>query len=55
MKLAIVGSRNLSNIDIEKYISNKVKEIISGGAIGVDACAKEYVDKHGLQFSEIVP
>ena len=33
MKIAIVGSRNITVENIDKYISD-VEEIVSGGAIG---------------------
>ena len=36
MKVAVVGSRNLTNIELEQYISEEVEEIVSGGAVGVD-------------------
>ena len=42
MKVAVVGSRNLTNIELERYISEDVEEIVSGGAVGVDLCAAEY-------------
>ena len=32
MKVAIIGSRNLTNVNISKYIPKEVTEIISGGA-----------------------
>ena len=38
MKIAIVGSRSVSGIDLENYI-RECDEIVSGGAKGVDACA----------------
>lgn len=48
MKLLIAGSRNINNIDIEKYVPNDVSIIISGGAKGVDTLAESYADKHGI-------
>ena len=42
MKLAIVGSRSLNAVDLSKYIPNGVAEIVSGGACGIDTCAREY-------------
>ena len=41
MKIAIVGSRDVTVSDIGRYISN-AEEIVSGGAVGVDKCAEEY-------------
>ena len=48
MKLLIVGSRSLSNIDIGKYIPKDVDIIISGGAKGIDTLAERYADKNGI-------
>ena len=38
MRIAIVGSRTITEVDIAKYISD-CDEIVSGGAKGVDSCA----------------
>ena len=42
MKVAVVGSRGLTVSDLEKYLPDGVTEIVSGGAKGIDACAKQY-------------
>ena len=55
MKLAIIGSRNISNIDIEKYIPTGVTEIVSGGAKGVDSLAKKCAIEHNIKYTEILP
>ena len=55
MKIAIIGSRSASNIDIEKYIGNEVSEIVSGGAVGVDRCAAEYAKRNGIKLTEFLP
>ena len=55
MKLAIIGSRKIKNIDIGKYISDEVTEIVSGGAVGVDTCAAEYAIAHGIKLVEFLP
>ena len=55
MKIAVVGSRNLTNIEIDKYITEDVDEIVSGGAIGVDSCAAEYAKRGGLKLTEFFP
>ena len=44
MKIAIVGSRDVTVSDIGRYLSD-VEEIVSGGAVGVDCCAAEYAKK----------
>lgn len=54
MKIAIVGSRNVSVTDIGRYISN-AEEIVSGGAVGVDRCAAEYARKNGIRLTEFLP
>ena len=48
MKLLVVGSRSIENLDLSKYITEEVSIIISGGAKGVDTLAENYADKHGI-------
>ena len=55
MKVAIVGSRSLINVEISKYIPENVTEIISGGAIGIDTLAEEVADKRKISKSIIRP
>lgn len=55
MKVAIVGSRSLINVEISKYIPENVTEIISGGAIGIDTLAEEVTDKRKISKSIIRP
>ncbi len=55
MKTAIVGSRTLHIDNFESYLPEGTTEIISGGAKGIDTCAKLYCDKTGLTISEILP
>lgn len=55
MKIAIIGSRNLIVNDIEKYLPENISEIVSGGAKGVDLCAKEYANKKGMKYTEFLP
>lgn len=55
MKLAVVGSRNLTYIALDDYISENVDEIVSGGAVGVDSCASEYARAHGIKLTEFLP
>lgn len=40
MKVAVIGSRNLQVDHLEKYLPEDTTEIVSGGARGIDACAK---------------
>lgn len=55
MKLAIIGSRNITNINIADYIKDIPTLIISGGALGVDTLAAEYAINAGIELLEIKP
>ena len=55
MKVAIIGSRNLRIINLEDYITQEVTEIVSGGARGIDTCAREYAKVHNLKLTEFLP
>ena len=54
MKIAIVGSRNISANGIEAYVQEG-DEIVSGGAVGVDTCAENYARQNGLKFTLFLP
>lgn len=55
MKLAIIGSRGLVVEDLGEYVSPQVTEIVSGGAQGIDRCAREYALGQGLRLTEFLP
>lgn len=55
MKVAVIGSRGLLVDDLEKYLPDDTTEIISGGAKGADASAREYALRHGLKLTEYLP
>lgn len=55
MRIAIIGSRGLNVDDFGKYLPKDTTEIVSGGAKGVDACAREYALIHGLKLTEYLP
>lgn len=55
MKLAIVGSRNLSVKNLGEYIPENVTEIVSGGAKGVDSEAAIYALEHGIKLKVFLP
>ncbi|MBQ8648757.1 MAG: hypothetical protein IJ470_01635 [Clostridia bacterium] len=42
MRVAVIGSRNLKVDDLSKYLPVSTTEIVSGGAKGIDTCAREY-------------
>lgn len=55
MKTAIIGSRNITNVDLSRFIPSGTTEIVSGGARGVDTVAKRYAVDHGLKLTEFLP
>lgn len=55
MKLAIVGSRNISGVNIEEYLPGGIEEIVSGGARGIDSVAAAYAKAHGIKLVEFLP
>lgn len=48
MKVAVIGSRNLGVIGLEKFLPYNVSEIVSGGA-------REYARTHGIKLKEFLP
>lgn len=55
MRVAVIGSRSITNYPLEEVIPPGTTEIISGGARGVDALAREYALAHGLAYTELRP
>lgn len=55
MKVAIIGSRTLRIENLGDYLPENVTEIISGGAVGVDTCAREYAKNNSIQLTEFLP
>ncbi|MCM1364262.1 MAG: DUF2493 domain-containing protein [Faecalibacterium sp.] len=55
MKIAIIGSRNIVINNLDKYLPDNITEIVSGGAHGVDSCARLYAEKHNLKLTEFLP
>lgn len=55
MKLAIIGSRSLYISNLSKYIPTGVTEIVSGGARGIDTCARNYALENGIKLTEFLP
>lgn len=55
MKVAVIGSRGLKVENLGQYLPKETTEIVSGGAAGVDACAREYAEGHGLCLTEFLP
>ncbi len=55
MKVAVVGSRNLKVYDFSKFLPENTTEIVSGGARGIDICARNYAKTHGIKLTEFFP
>lgn len=55
MKVAVIGSRNLQVNDLEKYLPKETSEIVSGGARGIDTCAKKYALDNNIKLTEFLP
>lgn len=55
MKVAVIGSRNLEVTDLKAYLPKGVTEIVSGGARGIDTCARRYAYLNGLKLTEFLP
>ena len=55
MKVAVIGSRGLTVSDLGKYLPEGTTEIVSGGAKGIDTCAKEYAIAHEIKLTEFLP
>ena len=55
MKLAIVGSRGIKNINLKYYIPSGIDEIVSGGAIGIDSLAREFALSNNIKLTEFLP
>ena len=55
MKVAVIGSRSLTVQNMGEYLPQGVTEIVSGGAKGIDTCAREYAHQAGLKLTEFLP
>ncbi len=55
MKIAVIGSRNLTVQHLEFYLPEGITELVSGGARGIDSCAREYARQKGMKLTEFFP
>ena len=55
MKVAIIGSRNITNVDLSRFIPYGTVEIISGGAKGIDTVARDYAIGNKIKLTEFLP
>ena len=55
MKVGVIGSRGLTVDNLEQYLPENTTEIVSGGAKGIDTCARKYAISHGIKLTEFLP
>ena len=55
IRVAVIGSRSLFVNGLELYLHSQTKQIVSGGARGIDLCAKRYAEEHHIPYLEILP
>lgn len=55
MRVAVIGSRNLCVPNLQDYLPEETSAIISGGARGIDTCARDYAHKHNIPLLEFLP
>lgn len=55
MRIAVIGSRNLTVKNLGDYLPEGTTELVSGGAKGIDTCAREYAAANGLKLTEFLP
>ena len=55
MKVAIIGSRGLIVEDFSAYLPPETTEIVSGGARGIDTCARNFAQANGIKLTEFLP
>ena len=55
MKVAVIGSRGLTVNNLGKYLPEDTTEIVSGGAKGIDTCARDYALTHDIKLTEFLP
>ncbi len=55
MKVAVVGSRNLTINNLGDYLPKDTTEIVSGGPRGIDRCARAYAKSHNIKLTEFLP
>ncbi len=55
MKIAIIGSRNLTVNNLDDYLPAECTEIVSGGAKGIDTQAANLAKEKGIALTEFLP
>lgn len=48
--VAIIGSRSIVSLNLDIYINERnIKQVISGGAKGIDCLAEKWARQHGIE------
>jgi len=55
MKVAVIGSRSLKINNLDAYLPIDTNEIVSGGANGIDSCAKNFAIENNRLITEFLP
>ena len=55
MKVAVIGSRGIIIDNLQDYLPEGTTEIVSGGAKGVDTCARDFALANGITLTEFKP
>lgn len=55
MRVAVIGSRGIRVNELGRYLPEDTSRIISGGASGVDSCAREYALARHIPLTEYLP
>ena len=55
MKVAVIGSRGIVIDNLQDYLPEGTTEIVSGGAKGVDTCAREFALANGITLTKFKP
>ena len=55
MKVAVIGSRSITNFDLGAFLPEGTTELVSGGAPGVDTVAQRYADQTGIPITVFRP
>ena len=55
VKIAVIGSRNVTVPNLGDYLPENCTELVSGGAKGVDTSAREYAEANNIKLTEFLP
>lgn len=55
MKIAVIGSRGVTGVNLERHLPEYCDEIVSGGACGVDTQAAAYAGEKKIKLTEFLP